>query len=332
MDQKNQYLLNKIAFFKIFNIFASRYDNETFTSPPSPFPEELVGRCICVTTDIGGLPCKGKPLFLIWQNNYLSKMLRIAIQSKGRLNEESTALLREIGIDIDDSNRKFLAQAPNFPLEVLYMRDDDIPQVVSNGTASLGIVGYNEVVERGFSVKVVKKLGFGTCRISLAVPKTADYNGPEWFNGKRIATSYPNILKDYLDRNGISADIEIITGSVEIAPAADIADAIFDIVSSGSTLISNGLKEVEKIIFRIESAMVSRDKKYILMNIPEDAVEKACSILPSLRSPTVMPLAAKGWCSMHSVVEEDELWGKIQKLKAIGAEGILVLNIDKIIP
>lgn len=283
-------------------------------------------------------------------------MLRIAIQSKGRLNEESTALLREIGIDIDDSNRKFLAQAPNFPLEVLYMRDDDIPQVVSNGTASLGIVGYNEVVERGFSVKVVKKLGFGTCRISLAVPKTADYNGPEWFNGKRIATSYPNILKDYLDRNGISADIEIITGSVEIAPAADIADAIFDIVSSGSTLISNGLKEVEKIffseavlissgkltpeeqktldeiIFRIESAMVSRDKKYILMNIPEDAVEKACSILPSLRSPTVMPLAAKGWCSMHSVVEEDELWGKIQKLKAIGAEGILVLNIDKIIP
>ena len=283
-------------------------------------------------------------------------MLRLAIQSKGRLNEESTALLREIGIDIDDSRRKFLSQAPNFPLELLYMRDDDIPQVVASGTAALGIVGLNEVEERGFDVQVVAKLGFGGCRISLAVPKGADYDGPQWFAGKRIATSYPRILRGWLQEQGIDARIEVITGSVEIAPAADIADAIFDIVSSGGTLVSNGLREVEKVffseavlissgqlgpedqaildemLFRIDSAQVSRRKKYILMNLPEASVEEACRILPAMRSPTVMPLAAKGWCSMHSVVDEADLWDKIRQLKAIGAEGILVLNIDKIIP
>ncbi|MBR1578310.1 MAG: ATP phosphoribosyltransferase [Bacteroidales bacterium] len=283
-------------------------------------------------------------------------MLRLAIQSKGRLNEESTALLREIGIDIDDSRRKFLSQAPNFPLELLYMRDDDIPQVVASGTAALGIVGLNEVEERGFDVQVVAKLGFGGCRISLAVPKGADYGGPQWFAGKRIATSYPRILKRWLQEQGIEARIEVITGSVEIAPAADIADAIFDIVSSGGTLVSNGLREVEKVffseavlisngqltpdqqqvldemLFRIGSAQVSRHKKYILMNLPQAAVEEATRILPAMRSPTIMPLAAEGWCSMHSVVEEADLWDKIRQLKAIGAEGILVLNIDKIIP
>ena len=283
-------------------------------------------------------------------------MLRLAIQSKGRLNEESTALLREIGIDIDDSRRKFLAQAPNFPIEILYMRDDDIPQVVSAGTAALGIVGLNEVEERGLPVQVVGKLGFGACRISLAVPKNADYDGPQWFAGKRIATSYPRILKKWLEQQGIEARIEVITGSVEIAPAAGIADAIFDIVSSGGTLLSNGLVEVEKVfwseavlisggsltpdqqeildemLFRIDSAMVSRRKKYILMNLPTAAVGQATRILPAMRSPTVMPLAAEGWCSMHSVVDEADLWDKIRQLKAIGAEGILVLNIDKIIP
>lgn len=283
-------------------------------------------------------------------------MLRIAIQSKGRLNEESTALLREIGIDVDDSKRKFLSTARNFPVEMLYLRDDDIPQVVSNGTASLGIVGLNEVEERGFDVKIVKKLGFGNCRISLAVPKAAGYDGLQWFEGKRIATSYPNILSAFLKSKDIHAEIEVITGSVEVAPAAGIADAIFDIVSSGSTLVSNALIEVEKvfwseavlissghlsleqkelldkILFRLESATVSRGKKYILMNIPQDAVDKATAILPAMRSPTVMPLASEGWCSLHSVVDEDELWDKISQLKAIGAEGILVLNIDKIIP
>ena len=283
-------------------------------------------------------------------------MVRLAIQSKGRLNEESTALLHEIGIDIDDSRRKFLSQAPNFPLELLYMRDDDIPQVVASGTAALGIVGLNEVEERGFDVQVVAKLGFGGCRISLAVPKGVDYDGPQWFAGKRIATSYPRILKRWLQEQGIEARIEVITGSVEIAPAADIADAIFDIVSSGGTLVSNGLREVEKVffseavlisngqldadqqqvldemLFRIGSAQVSRHKKYILMNLPQAAVEEATRILPAMRSPTIMPLAAEGWCSMHSVVEEADLWDKIRQLKAIGAEGILVLNIDKIIP
>ena len=283
-------------------------------------------------------------------------MIRLAIQSKGRLNEDSTALLREIGIDIDDSRRKFLSQAPNFPLELLYMRDDDIPGVVSSGTAALGIVGLNEVEEHGLPVQIVKKLGFGACRISLAVPKTVDYTGPKWFAGKRIATSYPRILKKWLDEQGIEARIEVITGSVEIAPAADIADAIFDIVSSGGTLVSNGLVEVEKVfwseavlissgdltpdqqeildemLFRIDSAMVSRRKKYILMNLPQASVEEATRILPAMRSPTVMPLAAEGWCSMHSVVDEDDLWEKIKQLKAIGAEGILVLNIDKLIP
>lgn len=282
-------------------------------------------------------------------------MLRIAIQSKGRLNEESTALLREIGIDIDDSKRKFLAQASNFPVELLYMRDDDIPQVVSNGTSSLGIVGLNEVEEKGLDVTIVKKLGFGSCRISLAIPKSEAYDGPQYFNGKRIATSYPNILRRFLDENNVSAEIEVITGSVEIAPAAGIADAIFDIVSSGGTLVSNGLKEVEKVfwseavlisggnlsdedkasleelLFRMDSAMSSRDKKYILMNIPESAIEEAVKILPSMRSPTVLPLAASGWCSLHSVVRECELWQKVRQLKAIGAEGILVLNVDKII-
>ena len=283
-------------------------------------------------------------------------MLRLAIQSKGRLSEETTALLKEIGIGLDDSHRKFLLQAPNFPLELLYMRDDDIPQVVSDGTAALGIVGLNEVVERGLPVQLVKRLGFSTCRLSLAVPKSTVYNGPDWFRGKRIATSYPRILGNWLKEKGIDAQIQVITGSVEVAPAAGIADAIFDIVSSGGTLGANGLAEGEKVfyseavlissgkldeagqavldemLFRIDSAMVSRSKKYLLMNVPKDAVDEAIKIIPAMRSPTIMPLAAEGWCSMHSVVEEADLWDKIKKLKALGAEGILVLNIDKIIP
>ena len=283
-------------------------------------------------------------------------MLRLAIQSKGRLSEETTALLKEIGIGLDDSHRKFLLQAPNFPLELLYLRDDDIPEVVSDGTAALGIVGLNEVVERGLPVQLVKRLGFSTCRLSLAVPRNTVYNGPDWFRGKRIATSYPRILGNWLKEKGIEAQVQVITGSVEVAPAAGIADAICDIVSSGGTLVANGLAEVEKVfdseavlissgkldeagqavldemLFRIESAMVSRRKKYLLMNIPQDAVDEAIRIIPAMRSPTIMPLAAEGWCSMHSVVDEADLWDKIKLLKAIGAEGILVLNIDKIIP
>lgn len=283
-------------------------------------------------------------------------MLRIAIQTKGRLNEQSTALLHEIGIDIEGAKRKFLSKAANFPIEVLYLRDDDIPQVVENGTATLGIVGLNEVAERGCDVEVVAKLGFGGCRISLAIPKGDEYNGVEYFEGKRIATSYPVVLRKFLAERGVTAQIEVITGSVEIAPAAGIADAIFDIVSSGGTLVTNGLKEVERVfeseavlianrnlsdeerevlnelLFRIESERVSRGKKYLLMNIPTAALDEAVKILPAMRSPTVMPLAVEGWCSLHSVVDAVDLWDKVRQLKAIGAEGILVLTLDKIIP
>jgi ATP phosphoribosyltransferase len=282
-------------------------------------------------------------------------MLRIAIQAKGRLNEDSSAMLRELGIDVDDSKRKFLSPSSNFPIELLYMRDDDIPAVVASGTAQLGIVGLNEVEEKGHDVQIVEKLGFGGCRISLAIPKAEAYEGPSWFEGKRIATSYPNILRKYLDDKGINARIEVITGSVEIAPAAGIADAIFDIVSSGGTLVSNGLKEVERVfeseavlisngclspedqaildemLFRLESARISRGKKYLLMNLPKASLPQALQILPAMRSPTVLPLAEEGWCSLHSVVDTASLWDKVRALKAIGAEGILVLDIDKII-
>ena len=283
-------------------------------------------------------------------------MLRIAIQTKGRLNEQSIELLRELGIDIDPAKRKFLSKAANFPIVVLYLRDDDIPQVVSTGTASLGIVGMNEVAELGCDVDIIKPLGFGGCRISLAIPKAEEYNGVEYFEGKRIATSYPAILGRFLDEKGVKAQIEVISGSVEIAPAAGIADAIFDIVSSGGTLVSNGLKEVEQVfeseavlisnknlsaeerevldelLFRIESERVSRGLKYLLMNLPQDKLDEAVKILPAMRSPTVMPLASTGWCSLHSVVEAKDLWDKVRQLKAIGAEGILVLSLDKIIP
>ena len=282
-------------------------------------------------------------------------MLRIAIQSKGRLNEDSLALLQSIGINIDEPKRKFLSKAKDFDIEGLFLRDDDIPQVVAGGTAALGIVGLNEVEEKGADVEIAARLGFGGCRISLAVPKSAGYDGLQYFNGKRIATSYPNILARFLKENGISAKIEVITGSVEIAPAAGIADCIFDIVSSGSTLISNGLVEVERVfeseavlianrnlseedkilldelLFRINSDKMSRGMKYLLMNLPQTSLDEAIKILPAMRSPTVMPLASEGWCSLHSVVEASSMWEKIRQLKAIGAEGILVIDLDKII-
>ena len=282
-------------------------------------------------------------------------MIRIAIQAKGRLNEQSLELLREAGVAVDENKRKFLTKSASFPLEVLYLRDDDIPQAVSMGVADIGIVGYNEVAEKGYEVDVVQKLGFGGCRISLAIAKNEEYTGPKYFNGKRVATSYPKILAAYFKKESVEAEIHEIAGSVEIAPAVGMADAIFDIVSSGGTLVSNGLKEVEKVLFseavliatqgltvekqaildqlkfRFEAALESRGMKYMLMNLPSESVEKAIKILPAMRSPTVMPLAQEGWCSMHSVVVEDELWDKIEQLKAIGAEGILVLALEKII-
>lgn len=282
-------------------------------------------------------------------------MIRIALQSKGRLNEDSLELLREAGIEIEPSKRCLLSRSDSFPIEVLYLRDDDIPHAVERGVADIGIVGLNEVREKQCRAKIVRNLGFGKCRLSLAIAKAESYNGVEYFNGKRIATSYPVILKDFLDSKGIKAEIEEIAGSVEIAPAVGLADSIFDIVSSGGTLVSNGLKEVEvamrseavliarndlsadkeqilnDIIFRIESIERSRGKKYILMNIPTESLTAATAILPGVKSPTILPLAQSGWSSMHAVVEEKTLWDKISQLKAIGAEDILVLALEKMI-
>ena len=282
-------------------------------------------------------------------------MIRIAIQSKGRLNEQSVELLQDAGLNVNDQKRKFLDRVDNFPIEILYLRDDDIPEVVADGSADIGIVGYNEVAETEASVDVVRQLGFGGCRISLAIPKADEYTSPQYFQGKSIATSYPNILRRFLAEQGVDASVRVIKGSVEIAPAAGIADAIFDIVSSGGTLVSNGLKEVERVIhseavlianpnltpekqsvldsllFRIDAVTNSRGKKYILMNLPADKVDEAIAILPAMRSPSVMPLADSAWCSLHSVVKANELWDKIERLKQIGAEGILVLDLDKVI-
>ena len=282
-------------------------------------------------------------------------MIRIAIQSKGRLNEQSVELLQDAGLNVNDQKRKFLDRVDNFPIEILYLRDDDIPEVVADGSADIGIVGYNEVAETEAAVDVVRQLGFGGCRISLAIPKTDEYTSPQYFQGKSIATSYPNILRRFLAEQGVEASVRVIKGSVEIAPAAGIADAIFDIVSSGGTLVSNGLKEVERVIhseavlianpnltpekqtvldsllFRIDAVTNSRGKKYILMNLPADKVDEAIAILPAMRSPSVMPLADSAWCSLHSVVKASELWDKIERLKQIGAEGILVLDLDKVI-
>ena len=282
-------------------------------------------------------------------------MLRIAIQAKGRLNEESVELLAEAGVSIEESKRKLLTRCDDFPLEVLYLRDDDIPQAVSMGVADVGIVGLNEVEEKGFDVKIAHKLGFGKCRISLAIPKADAYDGIGYFNGKRVATSYPVILSRFFKENGINAEIHEIAGSVEIAPSVGMADAIFDIVSSGGTLVTNGLKEVEKVLFseavmisnqslseekrqilsqllfRIESVESSRGMKYVLLNLPHEKIDEAIRILPGMKSPTILPLAQEGWSSIHVVINERELWSKIEQLKTIGAEDILVLSLEKMI-
>ena len=282
-------------------------------------------------------------------------MLRIAVQSKGRLFEDTMALLAEADIKLSTSKRTLLTQSTNFPVEVLFLRDDDIPQCVASGVADLGIVGENEFVERNEDADIILRLGFSKCRLSLAIHKETEYNGPAWFNGKKIATSYPGILQAYLNKNGIRADIHVITGSVEIAPGIGLADAIFDIVSSGSTLISNNLKEVEtvmkseallignkhlsnekieilaELLFRINAVKTAEDKKYVLMNVPTDKVKEIISVLPGIKSPTVMPLATEGWSSIHTVLDQKCFWEIIGKLKAIGAQGILVLPIEKMI-
>ncbi len=285
----------------------------------------------------------------------MDSILRIAIQTKGRLNEDSMTLLDETGIKLIASSRRLISAAKNFPLEALFLRDDDIPQCVADGVADIGIVGKNEVVEQHKEVEIVKHLGFSKCRLSLAMPKDIEYPGLEWFSGKKIATSYARILKDYLVENKIQADIHFIAGSVEIAPGIGLADAIFDIVSSGSTLVSNRLKEVhtimeseavlvatptlskekqailDELIFRIEAVEKGRGKKYILLNAPNDKLDQIIKVLPGMTSPTIMPLAKSGWSSLHSVINEREFWEVIGNLKRNGAEGILVVPIEKMI-
>ena len=282
-------------------------------------------------------------------------MLRIAVQSKGRLYEDTMDLLKETGIKINSARRTLLVQSSNFPIEVLYMRDDDIPECVASGIADIGIVGENEFVERGKDANVVKRLGFSKCRLSLAIPEAEDYNGVKWFDGKKIATSYPNILKKYAQEQGINIEVHVIQGSVEIAPGIGLSDGIFDIVSSGSTLVSNKLREVETVmkseallidnkeltpekqatldefLFRIQSVLVADDKKYVLMNAPTEKVKEICSILPGIKSPTVLPLATEGWTSVHAVIDQKHFWEIVGQLKEKGAEGILVLPIEKMI-
>jgi len=264
-------------------------------------------------------------------------------------------LLADAGISASSGNRKLITKAKGFPMEILYLRDDDIPQAVAMGVADIGIVGMNEITEKGEKVEEILPLGFGACRISIAVPREVEYTGTEWLNGRRIATSYPNILRTFFAENGISAEIHEIAGSVEIAPAVGMSDAIFDIVSSGGTLIQNGLREVEQVFFseavliatpdlpeekradldklkfRLNSILDSRGMKYVLMNLPRTAVDQAVKILPGMKSPTLLPLTDPEWCSLHVVIPESELWEKIEQLKEIGAEDILILNLENII-
>ncbi|WP_321437680.1 ATP phosphoribosyltransferase [uncultured Bacteroides sp.] len=282
-------------------------------------------------------------------------MLRIAVQAKGRLFEETMALFEESDIKLSSHKRSLLVQSTNFPVEVLFLRDDDIPQAVATGVADLGIVGENEFVEKKEDAEIVKRLGFSKCRLSLAIPKDIDYPGLSWFNGKKVATSYPVILQDFMKEKGIKTEIHVINGSVEVAPGIGLADAIFDIVSSGSTLVSNRLKEVEvlmkseallignkemsaenkeildELLFRMDAVKTAEDKKYVLMNAPKDKLKDIIEVLPGMKSPTVMPLAQEDWCSVHTVLEEKRFWEIIGKLKALGAEGILVLPIEKMI-
>jgi ATP phosphoribosyltransferase len=282
-------------------------------------------------------------------------MLRIAVQSKGRLYDETMSLLAEAGISLNRGKRILLLSAKGFPVETLFLRDDDIPQSVAHGVADVGIVGENEYVEKGAEARLVKRLGFSRCRLSLAIPKDVAYEGVEWFEGKTIATSYPKILMDYLTQHNVKAETHVISGSVEIAPGIGLADAIFDIVSSGSTLASNQLREVEivmqsealmiannaltaekqgilnELLFRFEAIQAAEGKKYVLLNAPKDNLDEIIEILPGMKSPTVTPLANGEWVSVQSVIAENQFWEIIGKLKALGAEGILIIPIEKMI-
>ena len=282
-------------------------------------------------------------------------MLRIAVQSKGRLFDDTMNLLAEADIKVSSGRRTLLVQSQNFPLEVLYLRDDDIPQSVASGVADIGVVGENEFVERGEDAEIISRLGFSKCRLSLAIPKDINYQGLAWFNGKKIATSYPNILQHFMEQHNINAEIHVITGSVEISPGIGLADGIFDIVSSGSTLVSNNLSEVEvfmqseallignknmsqekreileQMLFRFKAVKDAEDKKYVRMNAPKARLQEIISVLPGLKSPTIIPLADDDWCSVHTVLDQKRFWEIIGKLKEMGAQGILVTPIEKMI-
>ena len=282
-------------------------------------------------------------------------MLRIAVQSKGRLYEDTLHLLNEADIKISSSRRTLLVQSTNFPIEVLYLRDDDIPQSVASGVADIGVVGENEFEERGEEADIVSRLGFSRCRLSLAIPSKEAYTGLEWFEGKKVATSYPNSRRRFMEEKGSNIEIHVITGSVEISPGIGLADGIFDIVSSGSTLVSNNLREVEvvmqseallignkhldevkratldELLFRIGAVRQAEDKKYVRMNVPRERLEEIIAVLPGLKSPTIIPLADEEWCSVHTVLEERRFWEIIGRLKELGAQGILVTPIEKMI-
>lgn len=281
--------------------------------------------------------------------------LKLAIQKNGRLSEQSLSLLKECGIKFNNGTSKLKSSSTNFPLEVLFLRDDDIPQYVEQGVAHIGILGENEVLEKNKNINVVEQLGFANCRLSLAIPKEQTYTDVSYFNNKKIATSYPKILSNFLNQNNLVAEIEEISGSVEIATGIGLANAIFDIVSTGSTLISNGLKEVEtviqsqavliankeleaqqqeiltKLLFRINAVRNAKENKYILLNAPKESLEAICKIIPGIKSPTILPLADPNWYSLHSVIKEDDFWEVIDKLKQAGAEGILVIPINNMI-
>ncbi len=281
--------------------------------------------------------------------------LKIAVQKSGRLSEKSLQLLEECGIKISNGERKLKAVAQNFPIEILFLRDDDIPQYVEQGVADIGILGENEVWEKDKEVSVIQQLGFASCRMSLAIPKDEIYTNLSYFEGKRIATSYPKILVAFFAKNNINVFIEEISGSVEIATSIGLADAVFDIVSTGSTLLMNGLKEVvtvtkseavlisnpnltpenqailDKLLFRMQAVREGKQNRYILLNTPNSAIERICSLLPGMKSPTILPLVNKDWSSLHSVIKEDDYWEIIEQLKNLGAEGILIIPIEKMI-
>ena len=281
--------------------------------------------------------------------------LKIAVQKKGRLHEGTMKLLRSCGLSVSNGPGKLKAVATNFPAEILFLRDDDIPQYVQDGVADLGIVGENELLEKDKQVQLIERLGFSKCRLSLAIPREAEYEGLAWFEGKKIATSYPRITASFLADNGVSAATEEIGGSVEIAPGIGLAEGICDLVSTGSTLLTNGLKEVETVLrseavmvackelspakqevldklrFRINSVRTAGNNKYVLLNAPNDKIEVISNMLPGMKSPTVMPLAEAGWSSMHSVIGEDVFWEVIDQLKDAGAQGILIVPIEKMV-